>query len=610
MPRMSKQKGKQKSSSFSIFSTVFYFIGVLFKLSPMLVVLECTAGVMRRLPTRIISVLGVKYVIDVIASGGEKNKIIVAVVLIGVVLLITKTLDWLYCEFFFNTEREKLEGKLSRKLYKKARELDLENYDNPDFYNNFILVIESSAGGIVGILSMIQGYVTELVSFLTICSIMLVLDPVCLIIIVAVVLVFTPISKRIGELQAKRQIDNNRLHRRADYFARIFYLQDYCKEVRVNNVTDLLIKRYNEAADAVVDNQKKYVRKIDFLYFFQESGVQIIGFMLLLPLYLGYCVLEKHTLSAGDFVATFNGAFSISTSFSFLTVGVIRNFSELARLIEKYREFLARDVKILDGDKIAQIGEPKPIEIKNVSFTYPGNNAPTLKNINLTIHPREKIALVGYNGAGKTTLTNLLLRLYDVTEGEILIDGEDIRDVTVSSHRNRFSAVFQDFQLFSARLGENVSMSESFDDADVSESLKYSGFTKELPNGNDTVLLREFDDNGVMLSGGESQKIAISRAFYKDCPYVILDEPSANLDPVAEYNLNRAMMEAAKDKTVVFISHRLSTTINADKIYVMEKGSIIEQGTHDELMKLNGTYAYMFNLQAEKYRREEENSYE
>lgn len=610
MPRIPKQKGKLKSSSFSIFSTVFYFIGVLFKLSPMLVVLECTAGVMRRLPTRIISVLGVKYVIDVIASGGEKNKIIAAVVLIGVVLLITKTLDWLYCEFFFNTEREKLEGKLSRKLYKKARELDLENYDNPDFYNNFILVIESSAGGIVGILSMIQGYVTELVSFFTICSIMLVLDPVCLIIIVAVVLVFTPISKRIGELQAKRQIDNNRLHRRADYFARIFYLQDYCKEVRVNNVTDLLIKRYNEAADAVVDNQKKYVRKIDFLYFFQESGVQIIGFMLLLPLYLGYCVLEKHTLSAGDFVATFNGAFSISTSFSFLTVGVIRNFSELARLIEKYREFLARDVKILDGDKIAQIGEPKAIEIKNVSFTYPGNNAPTLKNINLTIHPREKIALVGYNGAGKTTLTNLLLRLYDVTEGEILIDGEDIRDVTVSSHRNRFSAVFQDFQLFSARLGENVSMSESFDDAVVSESLKYSGFTKELPNGNDTVLLREFDDNGVMLSGGESQKIAISRAFYKDCPYVILDEPSANLDPVAEYNLNRAMMEAAKDKTVVFISHRLSTTINADKIYVMEKGSIIEQGTHDELMKLNGTYAYMFNLQAEKYRREEENSYE
>ena len=296
----------------------------------------------------------------------------------------------------------------------------------------------------------------------------------------------------------------------------------------------------------------------------------------------------------------------MSTSFSFLTVGVIRNFSELARLIDKYREFLARDVKILDGEKIAECGEPKTIELKNVSFTYPGNSSPTLNNINLTIRPKEKIALVGYNGAGKTTLTNLLLRLYDVSDGEILIDNEDIRDVTVDSHRNRFSAVFQDFQLFSATIGENVSMDEVFDDDGVSNALKYSGFSKEMPNGNDTVLLREFDDNGVMMSGGEAQKIAISRAFYKNCPYVILDEPSANLDPVAEYNLNRAMMEAAKDKTVVFISHRLSTTINADRIYVMENGSIIEQGTHDELMKQGGTYAYMFNLQAEKYRKEQE----
>ena len=166
--------------------------------------------------------------------------------------------------------------------------------------------------------------------------------------------------------------------------------------------------------------------------------------MFLLPLYLGYCVLETKTLSAGDFVATFNGAFQIATSFSFLTVGVVRNFSERARLIEKNREFLKRDKKILDGKAQADITEPKEIKLENVSFTYPGNDEPTLKNINITLHPKEKIALVGYNGAGKTTLTNLLLRLYDVSEGSILIDGEDIRNVTVDSHRNRFSAVFQD----------------------------------------------------------------------------------------------------------------------------------------------------------------------
>lgn len=603
MPKKSsKSKGPSLATNHSVFSNIMYFLRILFKLSPLLVIGECAWGAIMRLPTRIISVLGVKYVIDVIQNGEDKKKIVYAVIIIAIILLVSETLNWIYRELFFNVEKEKIEKGMSEMLFKKAKELDLESYDNPDFYNNFILVIEASAGGITNVLGLVQRYVGEIVSLITICSIIFTIDPVCLLIVAAIVVIFTPISKKIGELQAKRQIDNNRLHRRADYFARIFYLQDYCKEIRMNDIKPLLIKRYNQAADDVIENQRKYVSKIDFIYFWQESGVQAIGFMFLLPLYLGYCVLETKTLSAGDFVATFNGAFQIATSFSFLTVGVVRNFSERARLIEKYREFLKRDKKILDGKAQADITEPKEIKLENVSFTYPGNDEPTLKNINITLHPKEKIALVGYNGAGKTTLTNLLLRLYDVSEGRILIDGEDIRNFTVDSHRNRFSAVFQDFQIFSATLGENVALDENVDGIRAKWALKHSGYNKELPNGIDTQLLREFDDEGIMMSGGESQKVAIARAFYKNCPYVILDEPSANLDPVAEYNLNQAMIEAAENKTVVFISHRLSTTVNADRIYVMENGEIIEQGTHDELMAKNSTYAYMFNLQAEKYR--------
>lgn len=586
----------------SIFSNIVYFLGVLFKISPLLVLGECLWGAFRALPTKIISVLGVKYVIDVIANGEDKKKIVYAVIAIAIVLIVTEVTNWIYHEFFFAIEKEKIERGLSEILYKKARDLDLENYDNPDFYNNFILVIESSAGGITGVLGMVQRYVSEVISLITICSIIFTIDPICLLIVAGIVIVFTPISKMIGELQAKRAIENNKYHRKADYFARIFYLPDYCKEIRMNDVFPLLLKRYNAAADDVINNQRKYVGKIDFIYFWQESGVQAVGFMFLLPLYLGYCVLKTKTLGPGDFVATFNGAFQIATSFSFLTVGVVRMFSERARLIEKYREFLSRDKNILDGENTADLGEPKPIEIKDLSFTYPGNDEPTLKDINLTIKPYEKVALVGYNGAGKTTLTNLLLRLYDATEGSISVDGEDIRNVTVDSHRDRFSAVFQDFQIFAASLGENVSLDVNVDEDRVFNALNHSGFNKELDNGVDTLLLREFDDDGIMMSGGESQKVAIARAFYKNCPYIILDEPSANLDPVAEYNLNQAMMEAAKNKTVVFISHRLSTTVNADRIIVMEKGRIIEQGSHDELMAQNGAYAYMFNLQAEKYR--------
>ena len=586
----------------STFSNIFYFLKLMFKISPLLVIGECFWGVLMRLPTRIISVLGVKYVIDVIANGDDKMKIVYAVIVIAAVLIISEVLNAVYREFFFSVELEKITKGLSEILYKKAKDLDLENYDDPGFYNNFILVIESSGARVTMVLGLVQRYIGEVISLLTIGTILFAIDPVCLLIILAIVAIFTPVSRKIGKLQAQRQIDNNRLHRRADYFARVFYLQDYCKEVRMNDIKPLLLERYNDAAQDVIDNQRKYVRNIDFIYFFQESGVQIIGFMLLLPLYLGYCVLQKHTLQAGDFVATFNGALQIATSFSFLTVGVVRQFSESARLIEKYREFLKRENHIFDGEKVAEVGEPKTVELKNVCFTYPGNDEPTLKNINMTLRPKEKIALVGYNGAGKTTLTNLLLRLYDVSDGQILIDGEDIRNVTVESHRNRFSAVFQDFQVFAATLGENVALSPEVDGERAEAALRHSGFNKEVPNGLDTYLLREFDDSGIMMSGGESQKVAISRAFYKNCPYVILDEPSANLDPIAEYNLNRSMIEAAQDKTVVFISHRLSTTVGADKIYVMENGEIIEEGSHEELMALNGTYAYMFNLQAEKYK--------
>lgn len=594
------KNNKQKEPS--TFSNIIYFIKILFKISPLLVIGEALWGVMLRLPTRLISVIGVKYVIDNAGNENGGRKIVFAIIAIAAILFFSELLCWLFREFFWNVEKEKVNQGLSTMLYNKAKELDLEAYDDPSFYNNFILAVEASSGNLNNMLNLIRQYMGEVVTLVTICSVILTIDPICLVIVLVTVAVFTPISRKIADLQLERRVENNRLHRRADYFARVFYLQDYAKEVRMNGIKPLLIKRYNEAADDVIDCQKKYVKKIDILYFIQETGVQIAGFMLVLPLYLGYCVLVSKTISSGDFVAAFNGAWGIAASFSFLTVYISRTFSEQSKVIYKVREFLGRENKLADGTHTAEMSEPETIELKNVSFTYPGNDKPTLKNINLTLNPYEKIALVGYNGAGKTTLTNLLLRLYDVTDGEILIGGRNIKDETLKSHRNRFSAVFQDFQLFAATLGENVALDTDYNENEVMQALKHSGFDKELPNGVHTEVLREFDDSGMMFSGGEAQKITVARAFYKNCPYVIMDEPSANLDPVAEYNLNKSMTEVAKNKTVIFISHRLSTTRHADRIYVMENGEIVENGTHDELMSQNGKYAYMFNLQAEKYR--------
>lgn len=593
---------KEKKKQHSMFSNIVFFVKLLFNISPLLVTGEFIWGILLILPSRLVSVIGVKYIIDVVSEGKKLERIFYAVALIALVLVSSKLFAWLFREFFWNTEKEKVYYGLNKMLYEKAKQLDLESYDNPEFYNNFILTIESSSDNIQNLLGLVRNYVGNIISLITISSILLSIDPWCFVIILLFIGVFTPISNKIGNLQMQRRIDNTKYHRRSDYFQRIFYLQDYCKEVRMNDIAPLLIDRYNDEADDVIKNQKKYWKKISSLYFLQESGIQILGFMFVLPLYLGYCVLVKNSLSAGDFVAAFNGAHSIAVSINFLTVWAVAVFSERGKMIEKYREFLKCDFKIKDGEKTAQKGQPQEICIKDLSFTYPGNTEPSLSGINLTVKPYEKIALVGYNGAGKTTLTNLLLRLYDPTEGSVLIGGKDIRECTAESHRDRFAAVFQDFQLFACSVGENVALSKNADEKRVLEALSHSGFSKRLKNGVHTEVLREFDDEGVMLSGGESQKVAIARAFYKDCPYVILDEPSANLDPVAEYSLNCAMMEAAANKTVIFISHRLSTTVNADKIYVMENGRIIESGSHEELMKQSGTYAYMFSLQAEKYK--------
>ncbi|MDE6156038.1 MAG: hypothetical protein K2F67_06325, partial [Eubacterium sp.] len=214
----------------SIMSNIFYFLSILFKISPALVIGEALWGVILNLPTKLVSILGVKYIIDVITNGESYHKVFIAVGIIAAVLLFGELIAWLFREFFWNTEKEKVYKGLNTKLYNKAKSLDLESYDNPEFYNNFILTIESSSENIQNILNLVRRYVGEFISLLTICAIVFTIDPICLLIIGVIVVIFTPISKKIGNLQMQRRIENNKYHRRADYFARIFYLQDYAKE--------------------------------------------------------------------------------------------------------------------------------------------------------------------------------------------------------------------------------------------------------------------------------------------------------------------------------------------------------------------------------------------
>ncbi len=594
------KKNKNKSAH-SMPANIFYMLKVMFKLCPGLVIGEIAFHLLSMLPPRLISVIGIKFVIDNVTQGGKTSTVIIGISIILGIIVLSDILNAIFFELFVHKERERLDLGLQKILYKKAAEIDLGNYDNPEYYADFILAVENSTDSIKHLIRTVKGYAGEVVTLLIIGSLVFTIDKGALLIIIIPSLLSVPFAKFTGRLMNTRRTENTEAHRKGDYFARVFYLQDYAGEIRTNGLYPILQKRFSESAKNIFNITKKYYKKMMEMYFLQDFFIESLGSILALTLYLGYKTLYLKEMSTGDFVATFNGAVQIGNSIVYLLVYGVRYFTERAEVIEKIRNFLSLSNKITDGEHSAECGEPETIELKDIRFAYEGSESDCICSVDMVINPCEKIALVGYNGAGKTTLTNLMLRLYDVSGGSIEIGGRDIRSETVASHRDRFAAVFQDFKIFSASVGENVALSTEFDEERVWEALKNAGFDKDLPQGLDTIVLKEFDDEGLMLSGGEQQKLAIARAFYKNCPYVILDEPSANLDPVSEYELNQAVINNAKNKTVVFISHRLSTTKNADRIFMLENGRVIESGTHEELMQLGGKYAEMFNLQAEKY---------
>jgi ATP-binding cassette subfamily B protein len=247
----------------------------------------------------------------------------------------------------------------------------------------------------------------------------------------------------------------------------------------------------------------------------------------------------------------------------------------------------------------------KEIEFRNVSFTYPGTDYPAIDELNVKIDASHKTAIVGLNGSGKTTLIKLLCRLYRPNQGSILLDGVDIWEYEEDAYRDMLAVVFQDFSIFSFSLGSVVASSETYDAKRVKDALSRAGMSEwfqSLDKGLDTILYKEYENDGVDVSGGEAQKIAIARAIYKDAALVILDEPTAALDPQAEYDVYTRLADLIGTKGVIYISHRLTSCKFCDEIIVMDKGHVAEQGTHAQLLENNKRYAEMWNAQAQYYK--------
>ncbi len=558
--------------------------------------------------------LGILYT-ERLYNGIERGvlfeKIVLLILVYFAITLVIRGLHTIYQLVMMPRFRETLNRKLYTDIFIHANSMDLACYDNPDFFNDFIMSTQSSFPHTMQLIECTGALIRDLVALVVSTGVVFSIEPLVAVLILVSGVARILIQRSNNKLHVKKAEEINPVGRRGDYTKRVFTLPDYAKEVRVTRVDEPLMESYA----ATVEDQKritltygmKFLRNDFFFLIFLDVAQYAVLILLLWKLMM----VPDSGVTLGGFAVGVNAIWGTSWRLQSLSQSLM-NFHKHGVFIKKLIAFFETSATIRSGDLDAPAFER--LEIDGLGFSYPAKESgpKILDGVHMEIKRGEKIAIVGYNGAGKTTLTKLIMHLYDPTEGAIRYNGKDLSAYDLGSLRSRMAAVFQDYRIFAATIAENVAGGQLPDGmegeaarARVVEALRKSTFEdklNKLPKGIDTILTREFSDEGTELSGGEAQKIAIARAFYKDADLIILDEPSSALDPNAEYELNRAITEYAQDKTVIFISHRLSTTRHADRIYMFDSGRLIESGSHEELMKLNGKYAYMFNLQAEKYR--------
>lgn len=596
---------KKKSGMKQIVSNNAFIIRLFFRATPLYGASIIVEAVRHNLVNFLEQTICVYLILDVIETGKPYINVLYVVGLFLVLDLVAAAVSNLYEQRIKLKYLPVAQKKLKEMLYDKAGKVDLSCYDDTEYYDDFMLSVaeaDKAIGRAEQLIRMVFGSATVLLCYGTFFATQ---DMTSILFVAVSFALRTLVSNRLNQWNYQIRQKENPLERKREHIKRIFYLKQYAKELRLNkNASEVMHEEFDKVNDELVQLNKKMGNRRFILSFVARYLLSDFALDIVYVLYLIVKAMVYQTISFSSVVVLYNSAANLRRGFA--TVADLGPFAlDSSLYVEKIRTFLAKKTEI-KNQKVHEIPTGAGvIECRNVSFGYQKGQR-ILDRVNLKIGAGEKVALVGYNGAGKTTLIKLLLRLYDPTEGAILLNGIDIRLYDLHEYRQYIGVVFQDFQLFAATVEENVVMdlpTEGCEPA-VREAMEKSGFSeklKTLPEGIRQELTKEFSEEGVELSGGEEQKLAVARAFYKDAGLVFLDEPSAALDPLAEYQLNEAMKEVARDKTVLTISHRLSTTRNADYIYVMEKGQVVEQGSHEELVAAKGVYAAMWNVQAGQY---------
>lgn len=585
-----------RSKLSSSLSMMMFVVKLYIKNAPFKILWECLLNAVKNIMVVITSVWLLQRLAELVLEGASFAEVLLPLGMVTVANIIVGLIFKLYSICLKPQSDLKIKTQYETIILNHAKRLPLDCYENSEFYTT----LQQAEDGVSAVFSTYNDFVNIFAQVAAIVSAIRVavnIDPFFLL-FVAFTFPTILISKKIGKISAEKEMKMKLLDRRKAYAKNIWLDKNYAREFKTSNAAKVIDSQYDAAYKSAMNIHSEYGRKLFGLNIlescFSITSISVLSYL--------YCILKY----------TYTDSFNVS-AVSVVVVSIMNMVSRIRKIYKSYgnvfhyqiqlnalKEFLkySPENENIDG---AEVEEFQSLEFRHVWFSYDKQNW-ALKNISFKINAGEKIAIVGYNGAGKSTLIKLVLRFYDVDRGEILYNGVNIKKYKLNEYRKKFSAAFQDYQMFSVTLADNMLMSEhSLDEREKIDAVLADLNMEELAGKEGYLLGREYDTHGLVLSGGQQQKIAISRLNFDSFDIALLDEPSAALDPVSSYKMLNSVMRLVGNRTMFIVSHDMSFSKRADRILFFEAGELTEAGAHSKLMKQNSKYALFFMSQAEQY---------
>lgn len=596
------KKAEKKITIGEQFSNLGYAFRFLWNINKKLFILRTPLILLKTLQV-LVPIYFIRLILNELTSGRDIRNVILFASIMAVSSFFINCLFTLL-DRFDTIELSKLETATREHLAESIMGLSYSSLEDAEMQD---LQWLASKNRFDAVLNYTSDLVSSLITLISVSTLIMMLNPLIFAFIITGSVLRLFIDRSKGTLSRRYNYERARKTRINEYYKGLMNIPDFGEEIRVSNLENWIYDKTESSWRDDLLPMDRAFHKTRLLY------QDLIAFISVFQNIAVYGILAvqvvKSTMTVGDFSMYLTAA----STFSSAITQLIQNYSKLITDTSEYLHDYRRCLSNVEKQQKVEIGntydellpENIRIEFKNVSFKYPKTERIILKNINITIESGESLSIIGPNGSGKTTFIKLLCRFYEPTEGEILVNGRSAGDIPLTQYYSYLSAVFQDYSLFEFSVFENIAMDTELDYNRMANCVSMSGLKSRidtLPHGGNTNLYKNLYPDGIELSEGEGQKLAVARAIYRKTPVVIFDEPTSSLDPIAEYEIYHRFHCLSENRTVIYVSHRLSSTRFTDNTAVFMDGSIVEFGSHEELMKKSGIYKNMFDMQAQYYK--------